>query len=131
MRKQIIVISIILTASFAHAQINFKTTYKDAQTFAKNTGKKLIFMDFTATWCGPCKQMEMKVFTNPEVFNLINSKFSSVQLDVDTPEGKELSNKYSIDGYPTMIILDIYGKVIKRIEGYHTDKQLIKEIKDL
>jgi len=131
MRKHIIALSIILTANLAQAQINFKTSYKEAQTFAKNTGKKLILMDFTATWCGPCKQMEKKVFTKPEVFNLINSKFSAVKMDVDTPEGKELSTKYSVDSVPTMIIMDTNGKVIKRIEGFHTEKELIKEIEAL
>jgi hypothetical protein len=30
-----------------------------------------------------------------------------------------------------MIIMDTNGKVIKRLEGFHTDKELIKEIEAL
>jgi thioredoxin 1 len=114
-----------------NAQVNFEAkSLKEAIELAKKS-KKRVIIDFTATWCGPCKLMDKKVFSKPEVGNIVNNKFVAVKMDVDTPEGKELQSKYSIDSVPTMILIDTDGRVLKRLEGYHDDKKLIQELKNL
>ncbi len=44
----------------------FKGTWQEALAKAKKTNK-LLFVDAFATWCGPCKMMDKKVFVKKEV----------------------------------------------------------------
>lgn len=38
---------------------------------------KLIFLDMTATWCKPCKEMEKTTFTDESVINYFSEHFLS------------------------------------------------------
>lgn len=130
MIRIITILSISILSFTVKSQVQFKESFKEAQTLAAQS-KKTLFVEFTAVWCGPCKLMEKKVFSKPEVGNFINSKFIPVKVDIGTPEGKEFAKAYFVDGVPTMIIMDSNGKVIKRLEGYHSDSQLITQLKNL
>ncbi|XP_060793358.1 thioredoxin [Neoarius graeffei] len=63
----------------------------------KNAGDKLVVVDFTATWCGPC-QMIGPIFKslseNPEYKNV-------VFLKVDVDEADDVSSSCGITCMPT------------------------------
>jgi Thioredoxin-related protein len=107
---------LINMASFAQG-VNFqKCTYKEALEKAAKENKNL-FLEFSTTWCGPCKMMAKTIFPNPKVGEVINNSFISLALDAEKGEGIELSKKYGVKGYPTMIFLDKEGKELNRLVG--------------
>lgn len=80
----------------------------------KKTGSqdgKLIFYDFRADWCEPCKLMERSAFLSRDVINLLNSEFVAVKInDRKKEDGKndsqtqELEDKFNVQAFPTLVV---------------------------
>lgn len=87
--------------------------------------KKLIFLDIYATWCGPCKKLKANTFSNNEVGAFYNKTFINVALDGELGEGLDLSRKYGVKGYPTLLFIDGDGKIVSSASGYHSPAEII------
>lgn len=98
--------------------------WKDILKKAK-AEKKIIFLDAYASWCGPCKTLQKKVFTQKAVGDLYNARFINVKMDMEKGEGPALSQLYPLEAYPTMLYIDSDGRVLKKIIGLHTPEDLI------
>lgn len=99
--------------------------WEEALKKSKDVGKP-IFLDISASWCGPCKLLKSRTFPNNEVGTFYNSNFINVMVDGEKGEGMELARKYNVRGYPTLIFIDGNGKVIAQTAGYRNPKQLIE-----
>jgi protein disulfide-isomerase len=113
----------------AIAAADWQTDYAKALETAKAQNKKVL-LDFTGSdWCGPCIQLNRRAFSRPE-FRAYADK-NLVLLEVDYPQGKrqsaelvkqneKLSKQYGIDGkgFPTVVLLDPNGKVVREFTGY-------------
>ena len=98
----------------------WKTILKKAK--AEN---KVIFLDAYASWCGPCKLLQKKVFTQKAVGDFYNTRFINVKMDMEKGEGPALSQIYPLEAYPTMLYIDGDGRVLKKIIGLQTPDDLI------
>jgi len=63
-------------------------------------GKKLVW--FYADWCGHCKRMK-KEWDNAS--NKVNGKMVKIDLGDDNSETKKISERYNIEGFPTILLL--------------------------
>lgn len=91
------------------------------------TEKKLVLVDFTGSdWCPWCIKLRKEVFDQSEFISYVKTNY--VLVEIDFPRKKEqpievqkanqaLANKYKIEGYPTVVVLDDEGKELKRL-GY-------------
>lgn len=85
-----------------------------------------IFIDAYTSWCGPCKKMAATTFQNEEVGEVFNNKFVNLKIDCEKDaDGPEISRLYKIRAYPTLLIIDSEGKLIKQKIGFQTEDQLI------
>jgi len=122
-------IAIGLLACAALLQANaaeWLTDLPKAQAQAK-AEKKMVMLDFTGSdWCGWCIKLHKEVFSKPEFEEY--AKKNLVLVEVDFPRGKQqteelkkanqqLQKKYSIQGYPTLIVLNGEGTKIAE-SGY-------------
>lgn len=89
---------------------------------AKASGKK-VFVDFEATWCGPCKTMDEWIWTDADVAARLGAGFVGVKLDGDIE--KTIVMRYAVKGYPTMLVLDAAGTEAARGVGYLSSKEVL------
>ena len=79
---------------------------------------KPVFVDFFATWCGPCKMMEPIVEKVSEEVPEVDF----VKIDVDDAEGLAIS--YGISSIPCMIFFK-NGEEADRVIGRVSKQQIV------
>ena len=141
-------IALCLLASWVVWQVsaaeegNWLTDFSKAKAKAK-TEKKMVLMDFNGSdWCPPCKALRKTVLDSQEFKDF--AKDNLVLVDVDFPHHKqqteemkkaneELSQKFSIEGFPTVIVLSSDGKELKKMVGYdgQSAKEFVAELQKL
>lgn len=119
MKLPLIVAGILSIAGLTaqHRHITFETG--NLASVLEKAGKenKLVFIDAYTTWCGPCKQMDARVFTTDSVADYFNAKFVNYQMDMEKGEGIEFAKKYQVYCYPNLIFLDPKGTLVHRSAG--------------
>lgn len=102
-----------------------KRTFEEAKAEAKKSGK-LIFIDAYTDWCGPCKRMAATSFKDPKVGELFNDNFVNLKVEMEKDsDGPNLARKYGVNAYPTLLIVDGNGKLVKQSVGMKSSAQLI------
>jgi thiol:disulfide interchange protein len=106
----------------AEGGIAWTTDYEKALETAR-ARKRLVFVDFWATWCDNCKKFETDVFPNPEVAAKIG-QFIAVHVDVDKHE--DLAKQYGVDDrLPYLVVVDADGNVLAEQRGFCQAPDLI------
>lgn len=101
------------------------TSFESLLLKAKIEGK-LIFMDCYTSWCGPCKQMEAKVFPQEKVGNYFNKNFICAKWNMQKGEGTQLAQRFEINAFPTMLLITSEGEICYRVTGAMDADQLIE-----
>lgn len=116
MKKMILFIVAVMTATVNMAQTNFRhISFEEAKAAAK-AEKKLVFVDFYTSWCGPCKMMARDVFPQAKLGDYMNKTFVCVKYDAEKEE-KTLVENCRVKAYPTFVVFDADGKEMGRLEG--------------
>lgn len=99
--------------------------------------KKYIFLDVYATWCGPCKQMDQKIYVLDDIANYANEHFISVKVQFDTTksDNEEVRNwyeeahivgeKYKVSILPTFLFFSPDGVLLHRGVGFQSEKAFL------
>ena len=111
-------------------EINFIESDWNAALNKAKKENKLVFLDISASWCGPCKLLKRNTFTDPAVAEFFNTNFVNVAIDGEIGVGPELANTYQIQGYPTLIVADATGKSLLYTVGYIEPNDLLAFGKD-
>lgn len=91
------------------------------------TGKKY-YLDFTASWCGPCKMMDRQVFNDEKVIETTHQYYLAKQIDIDDFEGIAIAQKYNITSIPTILIFDSHAKLLRRLEGFQYADMFVNQL---
>jgi thioredoxin-related protein len=117
-------VAFLLTPAFS---IGWGDDYKAALATATAENKRVL-LDFTGSdWCGWCIKLKEQTFNQPAFKEFANKNLILVEIDflqgkTLSPEVKKqnaaLQEQYQVQGFPTLILLDPQGKVIKQQSGY-------------
>lgn len=112
-------------------KINFeKLTLTQAKEKAVKENK-VIYVDLSATWCGPCQQMKKTTFNDDVVADYMNKNFISIcfECDIDETLSMEYRDKYRSTAFPTHLLIDSKGELIHKFVGFHPSQTFMEELK--
>lgn len=118
-------------------------TLEDGMEASRQQGKP-VFVDITGHGCVNCREMEQRVWSDPEVEQILRNEYVIVALYTDdktplgkdnwftTPEGKVLKDlgrknsyivrtKFNVNAQPNYVILDSEGGQLLPVRGYNLD----------
>ncbi len=103
-------------------KISWRTSYAQAAEEAVEQ-EKPILIEFTAVWCGACRQMQQLTFSNQRLVEYVDSAFVPLVLDAD--EYSELVAGFRIEAFPTTLVVSPELKILKRFTGYQSASTLL------
>ena len=89
-------------------QSDWKTAFQSARE-----KHRLVFVDYFATWCKPCREMDERVFPLPAVQERL-ADFVLLRIDVDK---NNIANVQHVSGFPTYVFYDPGERERFRIVG--------------
>ena len=117
-------------------------TFEEAVERSK-TEKRKIFIDVYTDWCGWCKVMDKKTFSEENIANYLNENFYAVKFNAEQKEDltwRDHTFKYVANGrrgyhelavwllngklsYPTVVFLDEDFNMIQPLPGFREAKE--------
>lgn len=83
---------------------------------------RLTLVDFSATWCGPCRRLE------PILGELAGEMPEVDFLKLDVDRSQEIAMRYGVQAVPTMLVLRA-GRVVDRFVGLRSKSELSERLR--
>jgi len=106
---------------------------------AKATGK-LLLIDFGAEWCAGCKELDQKVWPDPEVKRELARSFIPLKIDAtkESDENERLLARYGVTGMPAVLVIACNGNDCpppplgeRRIDGYLPVPEMLARLRKI
>ncbi|MDX5320400.1 MAG: DUF255 domain-containing protein, partial [Bacteroidota bacterium] len=133
MKRYLLALLSVLSLSFAFAQTNFiKNQDWEAIKEQAKRENKLIFLDAYTDWCGWCKVMDKKTFSDETIGKMMNQYFVNVKLEMEKEElGIKLALKYSVTSFPSYLVFNAEGEMIYQTIGYQEQAVFMTTLMDI
>ncbi|MEO7597763.1 MAG: thioredoxin family protein [Opitutus sp.] len=127
MKKVLALLCFCAAGLASHAEsATWTTDYQAALAQAKTQNRHVMLFFTGSDWCGWCKKLNKEILTTTEFSKFAAEKLILVELDFPRSKAQpaavkaqnaKLQEKFKIEGYPTVIVLDSAGKKVGEL-GY-------------
>jgi thioredoxin:protein disulfide reductase len=115
------------------AQIAWLEDFRAAQQLARTSNRPLM-VDFGASWCGACGELDRYTFSHAQVVRE-GQRFVPVRVDLspgkDSPEKQALLKSYNQRGLPLVVLHDRSGKEAQRVTSFVDAQAFLKLMKEV
>lgn len=91
------------------------------------TRGRVLLVEVSADWCGPCQQLALEVLETPEWAAFVGADLA-LQVDFESDGGQALKRRYGVLGLPTLLVLGARGVELGRVEGYPGRKEWLEAV---
>lgn len=102
----------------------------DAAKTAQSEEQPML-VDFTATWCGACKELDKFTFADPAVSKEA-SRFLAVKVDAtddEDPVVAQTMQSLNVVGLPTVLLFDSSGREVRRFTDFVDAKKFLAALR--
>jgi thiol-disulfide isomerase/thioredoxin len=117
-----LVVGFALYATTIFAEPFSELSFDAASKKAAQSGK-IVVVDFYTTWCGPCRLLDKRTWTDAEVIQVLEQK--TVALRIDAEKETDLAAHYQIEAYPSVLLIKPDGTELDRLVGYRDPKTFL------
>lgn len=137
MKKNVLALTLLLILNACVSSKNSTTSqvikfskpgFEKALEVAKEQNK-IVFVDFWASWCGPCRSMDAEVLSDPELAKFFNENFINYKIDADSEESILPKINYDVRSLPTYVWVNGNGEMIHIYKGTTTISNFIAQAK--
>ena len=89
--------------------------------------EKLTFVDFYASWCAPCRQMQPII---DQFEDRMGARTDLLRIDIEDPEMHEIVRRFRIVSVPTLMFFR-RGEVLWRQSGSVSYNHLVQVLEEL
>jgi thioredoxin-related protein len=110
------------------------------EAYKKNEKRpRKIFVDVYTDWCGWCKVMDRKTFSDPEVIEYVNKNYYAVKLNAEgrkevkmgefTTTEQGVASAFNVNSYPTIVYIEKDFKTFTPQPGFREPQQFLADLK--
>lgn len=108
-------------------QVFFNGSYDDFLREAKKQNK-VALLDFRVERCSSCQKLEKETFQDPELQKFLDRNYLIRKIELNSSEGKLLADKYRVDEFPALVLLDFPSRSVRKLNGFYQPDYLKKEL---
>lgn len=120
----------IETAIKPHEIVSWEHQLQAARDRAVRENRPML-VDFGASWCVACKELDKVTFAAPDVASEM-SRFVNAKVDAtndDDPKIEATLASYNVRGLPTVVVLDSHGKEAVRFNDFVPPERFLPAIR--
>jgi thiol:disulfide interchange protein DsbD len=124
---------LLVTWSAPERELNWQHVHFDSARSTALANQQPLLVDFTAAWCGACKELDARTFADEQVSREAG-RFIAVKVDAtddDDPVVERVMSELRVVGLPTVLLFDSKGREVQRFTDFVEAEPFVAALKQV